>query len=498
MPNSNVIINDKFLVNYFKKHIKDAVFLTRKKNQEKIINILKEIFRYEKELEQIKEKEFPFGFVPKEQQEKIKKIHELWEILLKEAIYTLRKNDIEDQHDFKQDFGIIEIRKYFKEFSEFEDILYGSVKYYREHSLHVIRVFLLGFYLLNNQKFANSRDVINFNNIEIFSKSLKSENDQKDLEDKQAIWTIIALTHDLGYPIQKISNINEKIRKIIEYYGPSGIEEFKYRLPLQNQNLNNFILEFISSKLKINKQNNNNFYSVIQNKFYLKFSKAFEEFNHGIMSCILLMKHLVYFKESDYSHSHLSPLNRRDARQFQIRWEILRAIASHDNQDIYHVYPTKFPFILTICDDMQEWDRPILIRRFESRREIKINSFNKKEINYEQLFPKNKDMKLEINDLIYFATKIKKYIKLFRSGPNSYERPFKFVFSYNFLNNNDPDKAIIKFEYFPDTNKYPSIISPLLNDNKNYLNIFLEYIENDFNENEEINNLIKKINNKFF
>jgi len=46
------------------------------------------------------------------------------------------------------------------------------------------------------------------------------------------------------------------------------------------------------------------------------------------------MKHLVYFKESDYSHSELNALDERDAIQFFIRRTILRSIASHDNEDI--------------------------------------------------------------------------------------------------------------------------------------------------------------------
>lgn len=163
-------------------------------------------------------------------------------------------------------------RNYFKEFSDFEEVLYGSIKYYRDHSIHIIRVFLTGFYLL-----LTSQD-INFGTIKIFGEE-QITNNKITTEEKQAIWTLIALTHDLGYPIQKIDKINEKIKQIIKYYGTSGIEEFKYHLPLQNQNLNDFILKFISSKLIINEKKGKleirEYFTTIQNKYYLKFAKAF-------------------------------------------------------------------------------------------------------------------------------------------------------------------------------------------------------------------------------
>lgn len=483
-------IEDINLFEEFLNMFSKVVFIKREDNKKIIKQHIKDLIKNEKSL--LTKKSFN-GFIPKQQHQKITLINDLWEVLLKEAIYCLRDEDSKDINEFKQDFGISEIKEYFEKFSDFEEVLYGTDRYYRDHSLHVIRVFFLGFYLLVK----GGKD-LNFDLIKIFqSKYIKIP---IKIEEKQAIWTIIALTHDLGYPIEKIDRINKKITSIIQYYGPSDIQEFQYHLPLQNQILNDFILKFISSKLfKILKENNENgmnyrFHTVIQNKYYLKFAKAFENFSHGIMSCILLMKHLVYFKESDYSHSRINSMDERDAKQFLIRKTILRSIASHDNEDIYHIFPNNFLFMLSFCDDLQEWDRPNLDQRFSQKDEkIAISDFNSEKISFSKHFVLEH---LEINKDLFevFSYRIKKYIKLFRSGPNSNKRSFTFTYTEVVGKNNKDTLSLLKFQYPP--NSQPIISIPILSEDKNYLSIFLEFIEDKFIS-EEIDELIKELDSKF-
>jgi hypothetical protein len=477
-------LSDLDLVRFFLDNFEDVKFIISDKKS-KIKEKLKEIKNNEKKLEKYVEKG---RFIPKEQQEKTKLMQELWELLLKEAIYCLRFEDEKDENEFKQDFGLIETKKYFKEFSDFEEVLYGSIKYYRDHSLHVIRVFLTGFYLLHN-----FNDIC-FSSIIIHGEDKLYESEINEIE-RHAIWAIIALTHDLGYPLQKIDEINKKIKGIIKYYGTSGIEEFKYTLPLQNQNLNDFILKFISSKLIIEKNNKTiekehfKYFTVIQNKYYLKFAKAFEGFSHGIMSCILLMKHLVYFKESDYTHDIFNGFsNERDAKQFLIRKAILRSIASHDNDDIYHIHPNTFLFILTFCDELQEWDRPFKEIRFEETNKIEIRNFQMNKISYNK---KSYTNPLELNNQILenYSRTIKKYIKLFRSGPDSHKRRFTFIFTLT-IYNGENSLELIEFRYPP--KEKPQIIN-LLNQ-KDYIDLILEYIENDYKEFVEFNSFIEEIN----
>lgn len=486
---SEKYLDDKFLFDYFLKKIDTKKLF--KQNSGEINKKIKELLENEKKIKKRESSENWEGFIPKSQQKKIEIIKDLWELLIREALYCLRNKDTKDLNLFKQDFGLIEIKQYFEKFSEFEEVLHGTDRYYRDHSLHVIRVFFLGFFLLSSNLSEIEDTEINFKSIKILPSKILKDN-HLSLEEIQAIWILIALTHDLGYPIEKIEQINEKITGLISYYGPSGIEEFKYHLPLQNQFLNDFILKFISSKLT-QKRNEEGYYTVIQNKYYLKFAKAFENFSHGIMSCILLMKHLVYFKESDYSHSGLNALDERDAIQFFIRRTILRSIASHDNEDIYHIHPNNFLFILTFCDDLQEWDRPRVTNRFQKSEKVLVPKFNKKDIHFEKHFILSEDKEISKEHFEVFARNVRKYIKLFRSGPDSNNRTFTFAFKIKGKTKENQLIDIFSFEYPP--NKAPCIKIPLLNlTDQDLLDIFLDFIRKNYMINEKIEQLLKKIN----
>ncbi len=47
-------------------------------------------------------------------------------------------------------YGMDKLKEYHKNYIDFEGVLYGSDAYYRDHVFHVIRVWLLGIYLVLN------------------------------------------------------------------------------------------------------------------------------------------------------------------------------------------------------------------------------------------------------------------------------------------------------------------------------------------------------------
>ncbi len=351
----------------------------------------------------------------------------LWPHFVRNAIKDLRSKDIRDKGTLKFDLGVKKLTDYFKKFSDFEELLYGIDEYYRDHSLHVFRVYFLGEFL--TREYCKGYD-----QIMILNKPKKIKKIKND--EKNAIWCIIALCHDLGYPLQKLDELNKKLITILKYFGTSNYNPLRYSLPLEGLILDKFILKVISSKLMEDLKVH------LQSKFYTKYSNAYEKLSHGIMSCILLMKNLVFFKETDYklifeegSNSKNSSIKTKeyyeqDARQFLIRREILRSIASHDNEDIYHIYMNNFPFLLIMCDELQEWSRPSSNRRLyyiydkENREIIKIHNFNKGNINFSITLPFGKD------DLYkYSEKKFRKFIRLLRSGINSDQRIFNFKIS---------------------------------------------------------------------
>ena len=100
------------------------------------------------------------------------------------------------------------------------------------------------------------------------------------------------------------------------------------------------------------------------------------------------MKNLVYFLETDYTLDTSKPLNLDDAKQFLIRRNIMRAIASHSNDNIYYLKAKEFPFLLRIFDELHERERPKLIEMFEGKKidtRVKVR-LNDNEVYYQVTF----------------------------------------------------------------------------------------------------------------
>lgn len=178
--------------------------------------------------------------------------------------------------------------------------------------------------------------------------------------EKLSIWTIISLTHDLGYPLEKAQGIISKTKEMMYSFvaNPNISLDLSYS-GVQN-NMNDFVLRFISSKMektKVVKDEEKPYEARLQPKYYFKFQKSLEESKHGIISCIILYKLLIYFLESDFNINEDYGYNEDERKQFYIRREILRSIASHTCFDVYHLNIFSFPFLLIIADDCQEWGR---------------------------------------------------------------------------------------------------------------------------------------------
>lgn len=81
-------------------------------------------------------------------------IDKLWNMLIEKAIICLRYFDKREpfMENGKQPYvyGLDSLGDYHKKYIDFEGVLYGSDAYYRDHVFHVIRVWLLGVYLLLN------------------------------------------------------------------------------------------------------------------------------------------------------------------------------------------------------------------------------------------------------------------------------------------------------------------------------------------------------------
>ncbi len=298
---------------------------------------------------------------------------ELWPRILTAALLRLKKNDLRECDPHKPDLltffhseslGIQELREILDAFSEFEGLLYGaSPDRYRDHIMHSFRVWIVGHAILT----------------ELLAGELSTGEDaglQISGEEWQCMWALVALCHDIGYPLGAIEKINGRARDTFRKLGlvPSG--DLRFAFQQQMLPFHDTIIRLIASKpvkarcdcyqLWKPAEGSSNadsalqgaYLTHLQNKYYLKLLKSFDRLDHGIVSSLLMSRSLVYFLESDFSHDGWKALGYEDCRQFLIRREILRAVASHTCPDIYHLCFNTLSFLLYIADEMQCWGRP--------------------------------------------------------------------------------------------------------------------------------------------
>lgn len=386
----------------------------------------------------------------------VKEVKSLWKTLIKKSIICLRYFDNREPfQDYANKkpiaYGINELNKYFERYIEFEQLLYGGVKYYRDHVIHVFRVWMLGINILLDPKCHYLDGIMIEKGFEVNS-----------LE-KLSIWTIISLTHDLGYPLEKSIQIIDKTKVMMNSFIQNPIVTMDTSFSGVQNSMNDYVLRFISSKMnEIEKDNphkrvcfdeeeykkilqdtdktkleeyrkGKNYVARLQPKYYFKFQKSLEHNAHGVLSSLILYKLLIYFLESDFSTNEDYIFAYEDARQFYIRREILRAIASHTCHDVYQNSMLNFSFLLILCDDAQEWGRKSIAELYVS-----------KDNDYEY---HNIDIKLDVHPFLcifsdkyclgkYDSAKIilenflrqsNTYVCVFRDGQDTKSRNFNFV-----------------------------------------------------------------------
>ena len=377
----------------------------------------------------------------------------LWKTLIDKSIKCLRFFDrrepfIDNSNKKPIAWGVQHLYDYFDDYTKFENLLYGGARFYRDHIIHVFRVWFLGIYCLLKP----SDGSIYLKKISIGTDSDGNEINVTCLE-KISIWTLIALTHDLGYPLEKSQKIIERTKNMMCSFVSNPILSLDLSFSGAQNTINDVVLRFMSSKMhKIKTQcnystnlesksdtNKLEYVAKLQFKYYKKLLNSLEKGDHGIISALLVDKLLLYFEESDFNINEHYVFGEEDVRQFYIRREILRSIASHTCKDIYQLNMMNFAFFLIVIDDSQEWGR----KRIS---ELYVNS----KINYEfedvvfditdtpsditnacsisEKFTLPKDYE---NELSGFFERLKSqyddYCLIFRDGQDTSNRNFDFV-----------------------------------------------------------------------
>jgi hypothetical protein len=347
--------------------------------------------------------------------DKIKEAKELWKGLF-EASMTFIDPDKR---------GYDKLFKYFDEYVDFEELIFASDSFYRDHTLHSLWVYFLGEYIIRNKEFKLISTQMNLS-VDLHTKvrdSILELNMEDVFGDTIAIFNKIisfdvynesircaaAITHDLGYPIKKIEKINKSIQRILPYFSINNFDEFNFEYSPVHQNFISSFIEFISGTLnysnryedeeimrKALKTDNSNFLGVnrevvmqftkeelvrLKNALtltpklqknmatYWSYSKDFEDYKHGIMSAFLLVKNVKSFNNIQmkyYDNINIDneslPFGDISAKQM-----ILKAVADHtgDGYQISNIYDN--PSFLTFVDELEEFSR---ISRANQNREF--------------------------------------------------------------------------------------------------------------------------------
>lgn len=357
------------------------------------------------------------------------RVAEIWRDLLGKAIVYLKSRDNREKYHDDEDYGVEKLDDFFRTFRQFEPLLYGAEEErYRDHMAHMLSVFLIGELLI--------RDTIGFDKIDVGDKDFPKSG-KISANEKEAMWCITSLTHDLGIALERIVTINPKARGMLEKFGIINMQDLSYpflRLPLHD-----FAIQFISSDLVPPAgKKQRGYIPHIHSKYFLKFSEAYERRDHGIISCLVLMKNLVYFLESDYLLDLQKPLNSEEAKQFLIRRNILRAIAAHSNENIYYLTLPQFPFLLTIFDELHEWGRPRLVEMFQKEKleleTVSVEELTENAIAYRVVFKTSisltRDDKERVRKEIlkFYTIKCEKIRRILRSAVGGKDRNLKLTF----------------------------------------------------------------------
>lgn len=386
-----------------------------------------------------------------------KKLMKLWKEMLEKSVICLRffdKREPFQQHADKVPYayGVEKLYDYFLKYNNFEKMLYGGSEYYRDHMVHVFRVWIIGTDMLlrDNAKFLDSIKI--------------SDEFEINGYEKLSIWTIIALTHDLGYPLEKALQIIDNTKDMMKSFIQNPVLNLDLSFSGVQNTMNDFVLRFMSSKMwKVKNIENSNleysrsreqqgYYAArLQPKFYFKFQKSLEQNKHGVLSALLLYKMLLYFLESDFSTNEDYAFEKEEARQFYMRREILRAISSHTCQDIYQLHLYSFSLLLIIADDAQEWGRKQISELYVKKATeysfsgIKLNqqegAKTKCTLNEKYVIEESEQLEQIFKQFIRISLN---YNDWFRDGQDTGKRDFDFCKSTQIeLKVGDVDKDII-------------------------------------------------------
>lgn len=293
-----------------------------------------------------------------------KKGRSLWEKLLSSALSYI---DPESK-------GNSRIFEYLEAATGFEDLLYGLEEYYRDHTLHSLWVYLIGEHILRDHLPRVHADlnwyIINDIEKEESSYSPKLFEEAKDKEKqlckevnkkRDSIWCVMALCHDLGYSLEKLGKLNERVRNVLQFVDLPNFQQIGYSLDIEHQYHVSQFLELMAMEMRIvpsEDLKNVLIKGYRDDSTYWRLCRAFEQKKYGILSSYLIYKILHIFADSWVrGPAEEWGLQNDEAVDNIIRGDILHGIAQHEFDFAYLHELSSLADILVLADELEEFSR---------------------------------------------------------------------------------------------------------------------------------------------
>ncbi len=385
------VINEKIVMQFYLEEIKNdeiAFLVGREKYKKEISDYISKMINAEK------------------MNEKIKIACGLWKLLFEAAMSFI---DPEKQ-------GYDKIFSFFDEFVEFEELIFASDSFYRDHTLHCLWVYFLGEYIYKKAEYNEFlSDLKTYDDAALLLDELITKLDLQEYfgsfhevcdayrgiqKYNDSLRCVTSLTHDLGYPIKKITKINKSMKNILPYFSINSYNDFSFEFNNLQQHFIEYFIDFISSDLnfmiKLGSASEMEFlrdeiFEIRDNKFIdlrnnaiehmtaekieaikknlktecyfikipsqaMSFSNEFEEYHHGIMSAFLLAKNLKAFQNILYVYGDKLINTHSDFGHLVIKQLILSSVANH-TRDTFRIKKIDDSTFLTFIDELEEFSR---------------------------------------------------------------------------------------------------------------------------------------------
>ncbi len=401
--NDDDIIKKETVINYYLELMKKGKITFLKGEEEHIQKIRDNLKALGKEKDFGKELEYAI---------------EVWKSLFIAAMGHLDENVTKYEYE--------NIFEYFDTFVNFEGLIFASDPYYRDHTLHSFWVYFLGEYLIKKEDFKKlfeeyhqdarchkMRDIflnIELNETNVYRYYDERINSLKKYDDSARC--IIALTHDLGYPLVKIKKINKKISKILPFFSIETFEEFKFQYGNNKNIYVETFLDILSSPVyisteeicyddkqkevlgkinevsrtafgsedykealkvlkesfdklgesKVDFQNSQrrSFYHFEDKQTFMRYARDFEHYEHGIMSAYLIIKNFEAFSSISPRSSKIGKIAESINPLNDVKLDILIAISNHTSKG-YSISKlhglSKWCDFLILVDEIEEFSR---------------------------------------------------------------------------------------------------------------------------------------------